>query len=323
MGYIYPLYYSFSILEDTDYSNSFIAKFNFENRQLKSEYAYFILINPENVIEDISLGAIHLGLSLDLLKKYIVKINNLIRNTSNLEININENYGEYEEEPKEIQWIFPDLIYPKDVVEQKKEEEIEELIKKSKKKKYNLLIKPIQFKPNTILGFLLKLTEIELKKGRKIINEGNYIPKADNNLVMFYLKKLSYVRTHVVKQKSGFRNLKGEEESLIKENTKSEVSKFYNNKRSVRTKISEDESSEENKTNINGLTKDKILELQVSNYMEIKDFISSLPLYGYDVSLERFRPNGDKYSASKIAESLIKIRVSEFCKRMDDVVGKS
>ena len=34
--------------------------------------------------------------------------------------------------------------------------------------------------------------------------------------------------------------------------------------------------------------------------------------------LESFRPNGDKYSASKITESLIKIQISNFCKRIDE-----
>jgi hypothetical protein len=36
------------------------------------------------------------------------------------------------------------------------------------------------------------------------------------------------------------------------------------------------------------------------------------------VNLEKFRPTGDKYSASKIHESLIKIQISTFCKRMEE-----
>ena len=34
--------------------------------------------------------------------------------------------------------------------------------------------------------------------------------------------------------------------------------------------------------------------------------------------LERFRPNGDKYSVGKVHESLIKIHMSTFCKRIDE-----
>ena len=86
--------------------------------------------------------------------------------------------------------------------------------------------------------------------------------------------------------------------------------------------MEEDESSEEleNKKNNVALTKEKILELQVHNHIGIKNFIFSLPLYGLDVSLERFRPNGDKYSASKMTEPLIKIQISNFCKRIDEKI---
>ena len=41
-------------------------------------------------------------------------------------------------------------------------------------------------------------------------------------------------------------------------------------------------------------------------------------MYASDVGLERFRPNGEKYSASKMTEPLLKIQVSKFCKRMNE-----
>ena len=69
----------------------------------------------------------------------------------------------------------------------------------------------------------------------------------------------------------------------------------------------------------NILTREKILELQIHNYIEIKNFIFSLPIYGTDVSLERFTPNGSKYAASKLPESLIKIQISDFCKRVNEM----
>ena len=322
MGYIYPIYYSYQILNDTDYSNSFIMKYKLENRQPKSEYAYFILTNSDFTIENISSSTIHLGLSLDLLKKYIVKIFNLLRTPSDREIDINEKYHHYEEEPKEVKWIFPELIYPKDNMKQKKEEELQDLIEKSKKKRLNLQIKPLQFSEEGIFAFIFKFTEIEIKKSKKDFNEVNNIPKSDNNLVMFYLNKLSYIRTHVVEKKSGLRNLESEEDEKeinIKGNNKVETNKIKKSKKN--SQISESDSSENTEKNIIRLTKEKILELQTRNYIEIKNFIFSLPLYGSDVALERFRPNGDKYSASKITESLIKIHLTDFCKRLDEVVG--
>ena len=61
-----------------------------------------------------------------------------------------------------------------------------------------------------------------------------------------------------------------------------------------------------------------MIELQIQNYSSIRAFIVSLPIYGKDVILERFRPNGDKYSVGKVHESLIKIHMSTFCKRLEE-----
>ena len=320
MGYISPINSSINIVNDNDYSDTFIVKFRFENKESKSEYAYYILTNTEFVIENISSSAINLGLSLDLLKKYIVKLDNLIRINDEKLSNI-EKLNEFEEEPKRITWIFPDIIYPKDNIQHKKEEEIEELIQKSKKKEYNMKIRQIKLNGKENIAFLFKLTETVSKfKNRKIKNE-IYIPKSDKNLVMFYLYKLDYVRTYVVEQKSGLNNLKSKED----EDYFNKEGIYLNNFGILKTKkekreieISEEESSENTEKHKHSiLTKDRVLELQVHNFIIIRNFIFSLPLYGEDVSLERFRPNKDKYSASKITESLIKIRLSEFCKRID------
>ena len=137
---------------------------------------------------------------------------------------------------------------------------------------------------------------------------------------MFDLINLQYIRALLVNKKTGLRNLRNinEEESVSLNRLDIRKKK----KRLKNTIMEEDESSEEleiKKNNV-ALTKEKILELQVHNYMGIKNFIFSLPLYGLDVSLERFRPNGDKYSASKMTEPLIKIQISNFCKRIDEKI---
>jgi hypothetical protein len=91
-------------------------------------------------------------------------------------------------------------------------------------------------------------------------------------------------------------------------------------KKKKKLKYVELESSDDDFDNndINILTKEKIAELQVHNYESIRNFIFSLPMYASDVGLERFRPNGEKYSASKISESLIKIKLNKFCKMLED-----
>ena len=86
----------------------------------------FLLTNTEFTIENISSSAINLGLTLDLLKKYVVKMDKLLRTDDDRSLNIFENYNEYEEEAKEITWVFPHIIYPKDNKKQPKEDEIED-----------------------------------------------------------------------------------------------------------------------------------------------------------------------------------------------------
>jgi hypothetical protein len=149
-----------------------------------------------------------------------------------------------------------------------------------------------------------------------------YIPKSNQKLIMFDLLYLRYFRTLLVSEKSGLRNYRNpehEKEKIIKDNTDLELKKNHKkNKKSSAVEEEDDYYSENSDKKGYLLTKEKILELQVHNYIEIRNFIYSLPLYGGDVALERFRPNGDKYSASKITESLIKINMSHFCKRMDE-----
>ena len=96
MGYIFPIYSSFTILNDNDYLDSFLIKFKFENKEQKSEYPYYILTNTEYSIENISSSAINLGLSLDLLKKYIIKLDILVRTDNDKILKLFEKNYEYE-----------------------------------------------------------------------------------------------------------------------------------------------------------------------------------------------------------------------------------
>ena len=140
MGYIFPLYATYKFLDDNHYSDSYLVKIKMETKESKSEYAYYILASADFSIENISSSAINLGLTLDLLKKYVIKIDILIRTENDKFFNIYDNYRDYEEEPKKLIWVFPDIIYPKDIIQQNKNDKIEELINKSKKKDYYIQI---------------------------------------------------------------------------------------------------------------------------------------------------------------------------------------
>ena len=323
MDYIFPLYATFMFLDDNDYSDSYLVKIKMETKESKSEYAFYILVNSTLTIENISSSAINLGLTLDLLKKYVVKINILIRTEKDEVFNIYENYKDYEEEPKKVIWVFPDIIYPKDNTQQNKTDKIEELVNKSKKRKYYLQIVSLKITENQNMAFIFKFTEVSLKKKKNKLNTKSFIPKSNKHLVMFDLLKLCYIRTLVVDFKSNFNNLRSKDDFLDIEKSQKQSSSLYfnrNTKKKRNQKNDEDDSSSDsdnNKTK-NILTKEKLIELQVQNYSIIRAFIASLPIYGKDVNLERFRPNGDKYSVGKIHESLIKINLSTFCKRIDE-----
>ena len=133
---------------------------------------------------------------------------------------------------------------------------------------------------------------------------------------MFDLLNLNYIRTILVSQKSGFRNLREKEE----ENENNFVANFSEKrkKKKIKEKNGENEISSEEEENIEIiLTKDRILELQTRDSNGIKSFINSLPFYGNDISLFKHRPNKEKYPVGKAQEPLIKIDVSNYTKRID------
>jgi len=72
IGYLQPMFSTFTIYDDNDYSNTYIIKAKMEPKDSKSVYAYYILTKPDFTIESISSSALNLGLSMDLLKKYLV-----------------------------------------------------------------------------------------------------------------------------------------------------------------------------------------------------------------------------------------------------------
>ena len=345
IGYLQPMFSSFKIYDDNDYSNTYVIKGKLEPKDSKSVYAYYILTKPDFTIESISSSALNLGLSMDLLKKYLVKINILIRTRDDEAINFFEHYKEYEEEPKLITWVYPNVIYPKENNQRNKEVIIQDLITQSKKGRFYLQINNFKFSNDKILGFCFKLTEIN-KKENMNINYGKLIPK-DNHEIMFDLLNLSYIRTILVNKKSGLRNLRDKSSSNIliaklaeikeiKRNRKVKkeplVTNNVNNtgiglgldlsqneKSSMNDLIILDNSSEEdNKKKELIISKEKLLELQGSDFQTIKNFLFSLTFHGSDVSLEKQRPSREKYSAGKMTEPLIKIEASKFLKRIEE-----
>ena len=283
-----------------------------EAKDTKSVYAYYILTKNDFSVDSISSSAINLGISMDLLNKYVIQLNLLIRNINYEKINLLEKVSEYEEEPKEIVWIYPDLIYPKNEINKNRNENMQELIMNSYKKKYGLQISVMKYNSDEIIGYVFKFVELTKKKKDNEISPKDFIPKG-NKEIIFDLLTLNYIRTILVKEKSGNRNLREKEELL--ENEKITKKTTHEKSQKKNDNLDEIQESSEEDRKIVALNKDKILELQTKDVKDIENFINVLPYYGYDVSLEKHRPNRERYPVGRGHEPLIKIELGHYTKK--------
>ena len=324
MGYLIPLNAKISLEEDTDFSGSFIIKSYMEPKDTKSIYAYYILTKNDFSICGISSSSIYLGLSLDILNKYFINIKYLIRDKNCDNIDFIGKKSDYEDELKEVIWIYPDLIYSKDKINNDiKEEDIPELIKLSHKKKAFMQLNIMKFGEGNIIGYLFKIVDSISKKKNINIREEFYLPN-NNKEILFDLLSLNYIRTEIVHKKTRNINLREKDDNIenekqitkiIKEKTK-KVMNISNNDEII-------ESSDEDKNIIVELTKEKIMEMQTKDVKEIEIFINQLPYYGADVFLEKLRPNREKYPIGKGHEALIKIEIGHFIKKIEKKINSN
>ena len=316
MGYINPFYLKCSLCENNDFSDSFLIRMKLETVDTKSMYAYYILSRPDFSVESISSSAINLGLSMDLLKKYVIKLNVLIRTYLDKSLNLFDKYKEFQLNEKKITWVFPDVIYPKNDNDKNKEKDIYNLIKESKKAKFLLQIREIKSQSNEISGFIFKIFEVKKPKKEKLNEINEFIPSLKNQ-VLFDLLNLKYIRTIIVSKKSGFRNLRedDEENKNILEKSQNTIKSLKKKKEKKEKKEINEESSDEELQEMK-ITKEKLLELQTKDSNGIKYFINSLSFFGKEISLIKHRPNRERYPTGKAQEPLIKISLNDFTKRM-------
>ena len=316
MGYLYPFNAKIQIYEDTDFSNSFIIKNYFENKDSKSVYGYYILTKSDLTITNISSSAINLDLNIDIINKYAINIEFLIRGKNLEGIDFIEKLNEYTEELKEVIWIYPTLIYPKDKTYRELNiEDISELIKNSPKKKVYIQISVMKYGESNILGYIFKIIDSLSKKKDSNIQQQSFIPNG-NKEILFDLLNLNYIRTEIVSEKTGNRNLREKEDNIENEKQINKSNKENNKKATNIEEIIE--SSEEDKIQKLELTKDKIMEFQTKDAKEIENFINQLTFYGEDVFMEKHRPNREKYAIGKGHDALIKISISQFIKKIEN-----
>ena len=324
MGYLIPLVTQFTINEDSDFSNSFIIKAYLEAKDTKSVYAYYILTKPDLTICSISSSAINLGLTMDILNKYAVNIEYLIREKNYESIDFIRKINEYEEELKEVIWIYPDLIYPKNkIYDEIKKEELFDLIKSSYKKKIYIQISTMKFGETNLVGYVFKIVDTISKKKNEVINPDSFIPK-NKKEILFDLLSLNYIRTETVKKKIGNRNLREKEDNIENEKQLNKANRDKNKKKTNISNVDEIiESSEENKKINVELTKEKILELQTKSSKDIQDFIELLPFFGEEIFVEKMRPNKEKYAIGKNHDALIKISIANFVTKIEQRINSN
>ena len=317
MGYLIPLSSKFTIYEDSDFSNSFIIKSQMEAKDTKSVYAYYILTKNDFSVDSISSSAINLGLTMDLLNKYVIQLSLLVRNTNLEKINFMEKISEFEEEPKEVIWVYPDLIYPKNEVNKNRNENMQDLVVNSYRKKFGMQISVMKYNEDEIIGYVFKFVELTKKKKDGEISPKDFAPNG-NKEIIFDLLTLSYIRTVLVDKKSGKRNLREKEEVSEADKIAKKGTSEKNRKKNDSNLEDIQESSEEDKKIDIILNKEKILEMQTKELKDVENFIGLLPFYGIDVSLEKHRPNKERYPVGRGHEPLIKIDLGHFVKKIED-----
>ena len=239
----------------------------------------------------------------------------LVRDKNYEMIDFIGNLKKYEEELREVIWVYPDLIYPKNKLNNNhiKKEDIPDLIMSSPKKKIFMQITEMKFGEGEIIGYVFKFVDSITKKGEIKLHEESLIPFG-NKEILFDLLSLNYIRTEIVSEKTGKNNLREKEEIIDndKQVTKSQIEK--GNKKSINNNLEEIAESSDDDKNIKTveLTKEKILELQTKDSKDIEYFINSLPYYGADVSLEKHRPNKERYPIGRGHEAIIKIQIGQF-----------
>jgi hypothetical protein len=323
-GYLVPINTRFSVYNDDDFSNAYIVKSRFENKDTKSVYAFYILTRDDFTIESITSSCLNLSLTMDLLKKYVINMNYLIRNELFEEMDLGLKFQDYEEEPKKVFWVYPDLLYPKTElmdISLKSDMEREKLIHDSKREAFNLLVSRFKYKEDETIGYSFRLTPIEQRRHNQESADIklNFNPKKN---IMYDMMKLNYMRTTLVtvKKKIAVEQIA---KAVIAPTFTNSVQKAENGKKGrKKRRKSEDsnmDSSEEAEKALedNIITKEKLSEYQARGAEDIKNFINGLVFFGENISLykrdtELKNPYEDHYNK----QPLIKQTLDEFNKKM-------
>ena len=356
-GYLYPINCFFDIYNDDDFANTFIIRTNFTIKDAKINYSYYICTRPDFSIDSISSSAINLGFTLEMLKKYVINMKDLIISIKGDILEFRDCYKDYVE-PKAIYFLGVDkFMGKKNKIEKKEEDEekkyTEKELEKLYKNKMNLNIIEIKFRQNEPLGYCFVLNEekslIEEKKNDEKINliNKNQLIHYDKNLLLYDVMKFNYVRTNVTEieeeadeevsasveqnPENGAMN-NSVNNSIRKSPTKKKADTLSSNRSTTKkhkkrkesessSSSSSSSSSDENgeKKKKNPLTKEAIMALKYKDAETLRTFILNLPFYGQEINLTRKSPNGSDFRVGFGFEPNIKISVAAYIHRIDKI----
>jgi len=323
VGYLVPINTRFSVYNDDDFSNAYVVKSKFELKDTKSVYAFYLLTKDDMVVDSISSSCLQLGLSMDLLKKYQLNLKYLLLNENKEEIDWASKAVEFEEEPKRVVWIYPNLIYPKnDTIEigRKTESEKNKLINDSPWAYFNLLIHKVKYREDDILGYTFRLTAVDQKRHH---NQDNTEFKINFNIkknLLYDLSKLNYMRTVVVKEKTKIPDLNMDiktKDADEKDQLLNQISSAKERKRRNSDLKSDDEDEKIKLVDMNLLTAEKVSEYHGKSSDDIKCFIYSLKFFGEGISYLKRDPElkttfEDYFNKTPLS----KLTVDEYVRKM-------
>ena len=354
-GYINPINCIFDIYNDDDFANTFIIKTNFSIKDAKINYCYYICTRPDFSIDSISSSVINLGFTLEILKKYVINMKDLIISMKGDIIEFKECLKDFSE-PKEVYFLGVDKVtgkkkqIKKDEDEEKKYTETE--LKQLFKIKMLLNITEIKFRQNEPLGYCFVLNEekslIDEKKNDDKINmiNRNQLIHFDRNSLLYDVTKFNYVRVNVKEiEEEADEEISGSIEpnqlnadlnnnsfaSLRSKKKNDSLNSFRSNNinNSKRNKKKSDSSSSssvsssydenEEKKKKNPLTKEAIMALKYKDSETVRAFILNLPFYGSDINLTRKSPNGSDFRVGFGFEPNIKISVASHINKIDKI----
>ena len=333
-GFLVPMQGVFTLYNDDDYSNNFIIRGEFEPKDSKSVYAYYIFTNSELTIEYISSSCLSLGLSMEIVKKFGIKIYHLIRSLDMSLIDFHETYSEYEEDIKKVYWVIPEILYPKSennsnmnfnfssLTEEKVYYTLKNINVTSKKeiREMVLQITRMKFSENKVIGYCFRLSAVDNKRLNFDSIDVKYLPDSKHTL-LYDLENLAFMRTRIVEHKltrefsidNEVKKKTTRQLYAMRTNSKNQISSPK--KKLVSQELTNDGTKEETQLKI--LTKDRIQELNSKPAVEIKEFIIALTdhtegISFYKRNIETKEPQEFYYNNI----SVIRQNMEDFIKRV-------